>query len=217
MDGASEALHDEHFPNESEAYRAARDELLGAEVELRHHTEKVAALRRDLPLGGEIAEDYVFSEWDEKTNTVRPVRLSELFAADKDTLFVYSFMFVPDEAGNPIGSPCPNCTSIIDAVAGEARHVTQRINFAVSAKVPIEQFREHGQSRGWANTRSQWPMATVFVRRDGRIYHSWSSELFLVSQPAAETRHVDFMWPLWSILDCTPEGRGDWMPALRYS
>ena len=30
-------------------------------------------------------------------------------------------------------------------------------------------------------------------------------------------RHVDFMWPLWAILDRTPEGRdSDWMPQLRY-
>jgi len=31
-------------------------------------------------------------------------------------------------------------------------------------------------------------------------------------------RHVDFMWPLWNILDRTPEGRGsDWGPRLEYS
>jgi len=30
-------------------------------------------------------------------------------------------------------------------------------------------------------------------------------------------RHVDFMWPLWAVLDRTPEGRGtDWAPELDY-
>ncbi len=30
--------------------------------------------------------------------------------------------------------------------------------------------------------------------------------------------HVDFIWPLWSVLDLTPEGRGsDWFPQLAYS
>jgi predicted dithiol-disulfide oxidoreductase (DUF899 family) len=29
-------------------------------------------------------------------------------------------------------------------------------------------------------------------------------------------RHVDFMWPVWAMFDRTPEGRGDWNPALDY-
>lgn len=28
---------------------------------------------------------------------------------------------------------------------------------------------------------------------------------------------VDFIWPLWNLLDATPEGRGtDWQPTLSY-
>ncbi len=226
--------HHKNLPNESEAYRAARLSLLHEEVELREQAERVAALRRSLPDGGEIPEDYVFTEWDEVAEAPRDVHLSELFAAGRNTLFLYSFMFIPDSVGNPIGNPCPDCTSIIDAVAGEARHITQRINLAVSAKAPIEQLHLHAKSRGWrpirllsagANTYNQdylaetedgdqLPMATVFVRRGGRIHHFWSSGLLFV--PPA--RHVDFMWPLWNIFDCTPEGRGtDWMPRLRYT
>jgi predicted dithiol-disulfide oxidoreductase (DUF899 family) len=238
MTATSGQLHDKRLPNESEAYRAARDALLQKEMELRRHIEEVAALRRNLPMGGEIAEDYVFEEWDEASDGPREVHLSDLFDAGKDSLFLYSFMFIPDDAGNPIGSPCPSCTSIIDAVAGQARHVTQRINLAVSAKAPIKQFRRHGQNRGWDPIRllsaggspynrdylaenedgSQDPIATVFVRRDGRIYHFWSSELFFVPTEGGEMRHVDFMWPLWSMFDCMPEGRGsDWHPKLSYS
>jgi predicted dithiol-disulfide oxidoreductase (DUF899 family) len=38
------------------------------------------------------------------------------------------------------------------------------------------------------------------------------------SDPGQDMRHVDFMWPLWMILDRTPSGRGaDWRPALNYS
>ncbi len=30
--------------------------------------------------------------------------------------------------------------------------------------------------------------------------------------------HSDMMWPLWNVLDLTPEGRGEsWYPALEYS
>ena len=40
------------FPNESKAYRAARDRLLAQEVELRRKMEALAAARRALPPGG---------------------------------------------------------------------------------------------------------------------------------------------------------------------
>lgn len=75
-------FHQKRFPGESEAYRQARDELLSAEIALRKHVEEVAALRRKLPLGGELKEDYVFDEGaadlsDQKS--VKQTRFSELF------------------------------------------------------------------------------------------------------------------------------------------
>jgi predicted dithiol-disulfide oxidoreductase (DUF899 family) len=230
-------LHDVSFPGESEEYRAAREELLQAEIELRRQEEAVAAQRRGLPLGGEVPTDYVFDEWDQHANAPSQVSLSELFDG-KETLFLYSFMFIPDEEGRPLGQGCPSCTSIIDAVDGEVPHITERIALAVSAKVPIEQFRVHAASRGWRHVRlvsaanttynrdysaekpdgAQLPIATVFTRTNGRINHRWSSELlFAPTDPGQNPRHVDFMWPVWSIFDRTPDGRGtDWNPRLRY-
>ncbi|MGZ8852410.1 MAG: DUF899 family protein, partial [Thermoanaerobaculia bacterium] len=38
------------FPGESEAYRAARADLLKSEIDLRRQIESVAAKRRTLPL-----------------------------------------------------------------------------------------------------------------------------------------------------------------------
>jgi predicted dithiol-disulfide oxidoreductase (DUF899 family) len=29
-------------------------------------------------------------------------------------------------------------------------------------------------------------------------------------------RHLDAIWPLWGVLDLTPQGRGDWNPNLSY-
>jgi hypothetical protein len=48
------------FPGESAAYRAARDRLLGQEIELRRATEAVAVARRRLPPGGAVPHDYAF-------------------------------------------------------------------------------------------------------------------------------------------------------------
>ena len=69
-----------NWPNESNEYRQARDELLQAEIELRRAEEAVAAQRRALPPGGEVTGDYVF---DSPTG---PKRCAELFATGKDTL-----------------------------------------------------------------------------------------------------------------------------------
>ena|SRR5712692_1197925 len=74
-----------HFPNEKPKYRAARKKLLKAELALRKQVEQVASLRRKLPPGGEVPEDYVFESEQGK------VRLSELFV-NGNTLVAYSFM-----------------------------------------------------------------------------------------------------------------------------
>jgi predicted dithiol-disulfide oxidoreductase (DUF899 family) len=225
------------FPGESDEYRRARDELLEAEVELRRQIERVAALRRALPPGGAVEADYEFEEWDLASDAVRQIRFSELFERGKDTLFVYSFMVVPREQGLPFVGPCPSCTSIIDAIDGELPHITQQINFAVVVGVPLEQFREHARSRGWRHARIlsgvgttysrdygaedskgfQWPLATVFLREGDGIRHFWSSELWFARGDEGQgPRHVDFMWPAWSVFDRTPAGRGDWEPSLAY-
>jgi predicted dithiol-disulfide oxidoreductase (DUF899 family) len=234
-------MHDLRFPAESDEYRQARDRLLEAEINLRRHEEAVAAERRALPLGGEVTRDYAFDEWDAGLGKAHEVRLSELFEGGKDTLFIYSFMFKPGERGLPLEVPCPLCTSIIDGIDGEVPHITQRINFAVATKAPIEAFSAHAHARGWRHARllssshntynldyhaetpaqEQFAMATVFIRRGDRIHHFWSSELWLIfvpPEPGQDPRHVDFMWPLWSVLDRTPGGRSEtWRPHLRYA
>lgn len=223
------------FPGEDPAYRKARNSLLRAEVRLRRQIEAVAKQRRSLPPGGAVATDYMFDSYrpgDRRTGTTR---MSELFSPGRRTLFLYNFMF-PESPESDM--PCPSCTSIIDAVDGAARHVTQRIDMAVIVKAPIDRFRQHAARRGWRHTvllssagntfnrdygaeeenGQQWPLAHVFVKRGRKIRHSWSSELwFTESDAGQDRRHVDFMWPLWSILDCTPEGRGtSWGPSLEY-
>jgi predicted dithiol-disulfide oxidoreductase (DUF899 family) len=230
------SLHSFRFPNESSAYRQSRDALLRAEIELRRNVEQVAALRRQLPLGGEIPEDYIFDEGAADlgdTQTVGAVRLSQLFAGGKDTLALYSFMFGPKAK-----AACPMCSCMLDSLNGNAHHAAQRINLAVVVKSPLERLRAFARERGWNRLRflssatnnynrdyfgedadgGQQPSLNVFARRDGKIHHFWSSEMVMTpSDPGQNQRHVDMIWPLWNLLDCTPEGRGaDWFPSLSY-
>jgi predicted dithiol-disulfide oxidoreductase (DUF899 family) len=56
----SSKTHSEKFPGESSRYRTARNRLLAAEIDLRRQVERVASMRRTLPLGGPVPEDYIF-------------------------------------------------------------------------------------------------------------------------------------------------------------
>ena len=56
----AQKTHSNRFPGESTRYRSARNRLLTAETDLRRQVERVARMRRKLPLGGPVPEDYVF-------------------------------------------------------------------------------------------------------------------------------------------------------------
>ena len=154
------------FPGESAEYRAARDRLLEMEIDLRRRTEAVAAARRELPPGGAVPEDYVFaSERDDGEPT--DVRLSELFAAGRDSLAIYSFMFPRDpederpgpaaehETGRlPLAEgPCPSCVALLDQLDGAIEHAGQHVNFAVVAKAPLPRVLTFANERGWRRLR----------------------------------------------------------------
>jgi predicted dithiol-disulfide oxidoreductase (DUF899 family) len=229
-------LHSFRFPGESDSYRAARNNLLQAEIVLRRQMEEVAELRRRLPLGGLVPQDYVFEQGAadlDDSSAGHTVRLSELFEAGKDTLLIYSFMYGPE-----MTSACTSCTSILDGLNGTAPHVLQRLNFVVVAKSPLERIRTFARERGWRNLRllssasntynrdyygespegSQRPSLNVFQRRHGAIHHFCHTELlFAPTEAGQDPRHVDLFWPLWNLFDFTPEGRGEkWYPKLSY-
>ena len=213
------------FPNESGEYRRARDMLLAEEIELRRHIERVAEQRRALPPGGLIPKDYRF----EGENG--PVGFSDLFG-DKQTLAIYSYMYGPKRE-----QPCPMCTSLMSAWDGEALDVGQRIALVMVARSPLKRLVAVKEQRGWQHLRlysdvggdytrdyvsaddADVPGFNVFTRRDGTIRHFWSGEMGSeTADPGQDPRGAPDLMPLWTILDCTPEGRGsDWYPKLRYA
>jgi predicted dithiol-disulfide oxidoreductase (DUF899 family) len=229
------------FPNESTAYREARNALLAEEMELRRQIERVAAHRRALPKGGEVKEDYVFEGESGRT------KLSELFSPGKEALAIYSFMFGPERE-----RPCPGCTHFLDALEGSTQHIQQRIDLVVVAKSPVSRLQAFARERGWCQLHllstagnnydrdyfgdstalsaamrdqqefkpgEEWdmPILNVFRREAGTVRHFWGSELLYVPpEPGQEYRHNDLLDPLWNMLDVTPEGRGDFHPRLEY-
>jgi predicted dithiol-disulfide oxidoreductase (DUF899 family) len=238
------------FPAESAEYRAARNDLLGREIELRRAMEAVAAARRELPPAGPVPEDYVF-EGAGAAGDPAQVRLSELFAPGKDALVIYNFMFPRTYGGDRPGptsgqtallpleeGPCPSCVALLDQLDGAALHATQRLNFAVVAKAPLERVLTFAEERGWRNLRllssahntynrdyfgenadgSQIPMLNVFHRDGETIRHFWGAELtYGPMDPGQDHRSVGTLEPLWNLFDLTREGRPmDWDEQLDY-
>ncbi|HEY1448683.1 MAG TPA: DUF899 family protein [Caulobacteraceae bacterium] len=212
------------MPNESAAYRSARQALLAEEFELRRHIERVAAMRRALPPGGPVTGDYRFETED------GPSDIAGLFG-DKQTLVVYNYMFGPERA-----KPCPMCTNLLDAWDGNADDIAQRASLVVVARSPLERVAAVKRERGWKNLRLASVLtdaftrdyagspdggldaggAAVFTRRDGVIRHFWSQEM-IASDPGQDPRGAPDPAPLWAVLDLTPEGRGaDFYPSLAY-
>ena len=212
------------FPNESSEYRHARNALLAEEIELRRCIERVAALRRSLPLGGKMPEDYSFEGENGS------VRLSDLFG-DKQSLVLYSMMFGPQRT-----SACPMCTAMLTSWDGTARNLRERVAIAVTARSPIERLLDFKKERGWRNlplysdTKGDYtrtyvtpddgdvPGLNIFTRRDGAIHHFWAGEMSgEMADPGQDPRGAPDLDPLWTIFDLTPDGRGgNWYPKLEY-
>jgi predicted dithiol-disulfide oxidoreductase (DUF899 family) len=113
------------FSDESDDYRRRREELLAAEIALKDQVERVAEMRRALPLGMR-APDYIFHEGPSDLNQNDPadfadVQLANLFTDGHDTLIVDHLMFaaLDDE-------PCVMCSMWADGYNAIAPHIMQR-------------------------------------------------------------------------------------------
>jgi predicted dithiol-disulfide oxidoreductase (DUF899 family) len=211
--------------NESDQYRRQREELRAAELDLVDHVERVAALRRQLPVDT-VVDDYELIDVASRG----PVLLSDLFSDPNRPLIIYHFMY-----GKAQTEPCPLCTMWIDGYDAVAPHVTQNVDFAVVAAAEPAAVQAHAESRGWTKLRllsaggstfkydlgseeadgSQTEWISVFIRdADGTIHHIYSTGAQLADD--RRERGIDLLSPVWHLLDLTPGGRGDWYPSLSY-
>ena len=209
----------------SDGYRAAREELRRAEIELKDRREKVAALRRRLPRDAPVPEDYVFGVAADGGT----VRLSQLFEADKDALLVIHFMWASDD-----DTPCPMCTMWADGYNAVMAHVAQKAPAVVVAKQDAGTIQAFAEKRGWRDLRivssggntfnrdfgmedeagHQLPGVSVFVRgNDAAPRHFYTVSALMGDD---HYRGMDLYSPVWNLFDLLPEGRGDWMPRLSY-
>jgi predicted dithiol-disulfide oxidoreductase (DUF899 family) len=213
------------FPNESDDYRKARTTLLAEEIELRRQIQRVAAMRRALPPGGE-AKNYHFLDENGKE-----VGLADLFGSH-DTLFTYFWMYGPERE-----RPCPMCTSFVGSLDTPLPDIEQRAAVAIIGRSPVSRQLAFACERGWTHLRfyqtvaddfatdyrglvegEEWPIVAVWKREGSKVRLFWAAEGGSeTADPGFDPHLAPDPTPLWNVLDWTPEGRGtDWYPKLEY-
>lgn len=226
-------LRHTRLQNEPREYLQKREALRRAEMEMFRNIEKVAALRRALPAGADVA-DYVFQEGPRDLSAgdapIANARLSELFTAPGRALIVYHFMF-----GKRNTTACPMCTMWIDSFNGVAAHAAQNVDLAIVAAADPAALRGYARTRGWHNLRllsaggntfkydfrsenaegNQDSAVSVFTRgADGTLRHFYTTHPWLDDD--MNERGIDLLVPVYNMLDLTPQGRGDWYASLAY-
>jgi len=219
--------------NETPEYRKARAELRDAEIALKEQRERVAELRRQLPADTLVEADYVLREGPRELGAgdspEQERRLADLFDDPAKPLVLMHFMY-----GGAQQNPCPMCTMWADGYDGVVPHLAQHLNFGVVVAGDLPGFRAHARARGWKNLRllsaagssfkrdfgsedeqgAQMPGVSVFtLGDDGAVRHFYSGGALMAPE---QFRGMDLLSPVWNFLDLTPEGRGEWFPALSY-
>lgn len=204
------------------SHTAARAELRAAELELMLQRERVAELRRSLPLGPGGA-DYEFDEHVD--GETRRVGLADLFTSPDRPLIVYHFMY-----GKQQTDPCPMCAMWMDGWNAVANHLAENVDFVVASSSDAADWASLAADRGWNDIRLvsaapstfkldiggedadgyQEPVISVWELVDGTPRMTYSGAAHIDGD---HWRGVDLLSPVWHLLDLTRAGRGDWMPS----
>jgi predicted dithiol-disulfide oxidoreductase (DUF899 family) len=139
-------------------------------------------------------------------------------------------MFAPDDP-----EACPMCSMWVDSLHGVSHHLARRVDFVVISKAPLPKLRVWARKRGWDGLRilssfdssfnadfgmetpdgEQLEGVSVFVKRDGRVHHSYTASAQLA--PDRRERGMDLLVPVWHVWDLVPEGRDDWYSSNDYA
>jgi predicted dithiol-disulfide oxidoreductase (DUF899 family) len=236
----AETMNIRRWPrNANDEYITARSKLLEAERNLKNEIERVATLRRALPLGAAMST-YVFEEGPRELGTqagqgnerVTKIALQDLVG--ERSLVVYHLMLGEDD-----DEACPMCSMWVDGFNGIVHHLNQRVDFAIIAQAPLPKLRDWARKRGWNKLRllssfgttfnadmnlerpdwqpnlKQSPGVSVFRKDgDGIVHHIYTCTPEFVPK---EQRGMDLLSPVWNVLDIVPEGRDEWFPNNSYA
>jgi len=121
---------------------------------------------------------------------------------------------------------CPMCSLWIDGFNGVVPHVTQRANFVIASRAPVDKLQGWGEHREWNRLRLLSDDGPAFARaidaedaegnpdstivvfaKDGdAVRHVYTAHPMLEDRE----RGIDLLYPVWHLFDLMPSGRGDW-------
>lgn len=182
-------------------------DILQLEEEIFAKQKELTELRRTAP-ATEVS-DYIFKD----KNGIEK-KLSELFDEKNEIMIVHN-----------MGRGCSYCTLWADEFNGVAHHLHNRLPFFISSPDDVSVMKEFAESRNWKlnmlstkensfkkdmgfeNAEAKpLPGVSVFVKRDGKIYHT------------AKTKFGpgDLFCGTWHLLDLLPNGANGWGPKKNY-
>ncbi|MEM6925339.1 MAG: DUF899 domain-containing protein [Myxococcota bacterium] len=203
-----------------EAWLEARTQLLEAEKAFNRARDRLTAQRQALPWV-EVTEDYAFEGPD------GPARLSDLFG-EHSQLVVYHFMFGPDwEAGCPscsfwadgldrhavhLAARDVSLVMVSRAPLDQLRAYAERMGWGLpwysslgssfNADCGVTFSDDGPRDYNYGTTTfsgDEAPGISVFVRDDGRIFHTYSTY----------ARGLDMLNAAYHVLDLVPKGRDE--------
>ena len=122
----------------TEAWLAARKELLKTEKEFSRLRDKMAQRVRDLPWR-RVEKEYVFDGPDGKES------LSDLFAG-RSQLLVYHFMYGPEDSEG-----CRSCSLMADHYDPAIIHLNHRdVTFVTVSRAPLAELQAYRKRMGWS-------------------------------------------------------------------
>ena len=219
------------LPGEPDEYRRARDELLNAEIALRRQTEAVAAMRRELPLGGEVPVDYVFDG-----DAVVRCGCPSSSRTARTRFFLYSFMFLPRASGrSPTAARSARRSSTRSTVppARDAAHQLRRRRKGADRAVPRPRavegmasrpaavlVRHHLQprlrrGRGRRRPASDRHRVPAPRRTDQPLLEQRALRRAARSRPAPASRRLHVA-AVGDLRPCSRRPGAEWTPELEY-
>jgi predicted dithiol-disulfide oxidoreductase (DUF899 family) len=192
--------------NELQTAPGIEQQIYQLEMDLFTQKQKITELRKKLPPVE--VQDYFFRDRNGKK-----VKLSEMFGKKTELMVIHN-----------MGKSCPYCTLWADECNGIIGHLENRVPFAVVSpddyrvmakftsgrKWKFRIYSSKGNSfkkdTGFEDEGSPMPGVSVFVRKDGKIYHHSKSYF----GPG------DNFCALWHYLNLLPDGANGWEPRYSY-
>ncbi|PYP60263.1 MAG: DUF899 domain-containing protein [Gemmatimonadetes bacterium] len=208
-----------------EQWIAARTKLLAKEKELTRARDELSRLRRALPWE-RVEKPYVFEGPDGKET------LAQLFAG-KSQLFVYHFMFGPDDQEG-----CPSCSFWADHYDAAGLHLPHRdVGFVVVSRAPFANIEPFKRRMGWrfkwvssAGTDFNFDLGVSFtpdqVKRGTKLYNYQTTNPGMPDREGASVfykdrsgavfhtyscyaRGIEMLNGTYHVLDLVPKGRDE--------